>query len=131
MAAVQEIAKGWNDDSDTLPWLKDRALNDQNANVRMAAVQEIAKGWNDDLQTFDFLCDRTIHDPFIRSEDNILANFQTNPRQTALAAILKYYSDKPQTLELLKIISNNDPDEQLKEFAKKELAKLSENLVGA
>jgi HEAT repeat protein/energy-coupling factor transporter ATP-binding protein EcfA2 len=118
--AVQEIAKGWKDDADTLPWLKDRALNDQNYDVRRAAVQEIAKGWKDDLQTFDFLCDRAIHDPFKREED-----WQTNPRQTALEAILQHYSDKPQTLELLKAISNNDPDKRLKKFAKKELAKLS------
>jgi hypothetical protein len=34
-------------------------------------------------------------------------------------------------LELLKTVSNSDPDEKLKEFAKKELAKLSENPVGA
>jgi predicted NACHT family NTPase len=125
-AAVQEIAKGWKDDSDTLPWLKDRALNDQNANVRRAAVQEIAKGWKDDPQTFDFLCDRAIHDPFKREE-----GWEYNPRQTALKAILEHYSDKPQTFELLKIVSNNDPDEQLREFAKEELAKLSENPVGA
>ncbi len=125
-AAVQEIAKGWKDDSDTLPLLKNHALNDQDNDVRSAAVQEIAKGWKDDLQTFDFLCDRAIHDPFKRQYD-----FETNPRQTALEAILKHYSDKPQTLELLKTVSNNDPDEQLKEFAKKALAKLSENPVGA
>jgi hypothetical protein len=56
---------------------------------------------------------------------------QDNPRQTALEAILKHYRDKPQTLELLKTISNNDRDEKLKEFAKVELAKLSENPVGA
>ncbi|WP_318657991.1 NACHT domain-containing protein [Pseudanabaena sp. ABRG5-3] len=126
IAAVQEIAKGWKDDSDTLPLLKDRALNDQDDDVRRAAVQEIVEGWKDDPQTFDFLCDRAIHDPFKREED-----WEGNPRQTALEAILKYYSDKPQTLELLKAISNNDRDEKLKEFAKVELAKLSENPVGA
>jgi predicted NACHT family NTPase len=125
-AAVQEIAKGWNDDSDTFPLLKNRALNDPNQFVRWSAVQEIAEGWNDDPQTFDFLCDRAIHDPFNRQYE-----YQTNPRQTALEAILKHYSDRPQTLELLKTVSNNDPDEQLKEFAKEKLAKLSENPVGA
>ena len=125
-AAVQEIAKGWKDDSDTLPLLKDRALNDQNWDVRWAAVQEIAKGWNDDPQTFDFLSDHVIHNPFDRKYD-----WQTNPRQAALEAILKHHSDKPQTLELLKTVSNDDRDEKLKEFAKKELAKLSKNPVGA
>jgi hypothetical protein len=42
---------------------------------------------------------------------------------------LRFY-DRPQTLDLLKAIANSDPDEKLKEFAKKELAKLSENLLG-
>ncbi|GBO52694.1 hypothetical protein APA_363 [Pseudanabaena sp. lw0831] len=129
-AIVYMIAKSWKDDPDTLPLLKDRALNDQNEYVRMAAVQEIAKGWKDDLQTFDFLCDRAINDSFVRGESLVALAF-VNPRQTALEAILKHYSDKPQTLELLKTVSNNDPDERLKEFAKKELAKLSENPVGA
>jgi hypothetical protein len=124
--AVQAIAKGWKDDSDTLPLLKDRALNDQHEYVRGAAVQEIAKGWKDDPQTFDFLCDRAIHDPFKREED-----WEYNPRKTALEEILQHYSDKPQTLELLKTVSNNDRDEKLKEFAKEELAKFSENPVGA
>ena len=126
MAAVLAISKGWKDDSDTLPLLKDRALKDEDNDVRMSAVQEIAKGWKNDPQTFDFLCDRAINDHFKRQY-----GFETNPRQTAIFTILQHYSDKPQTLELLKAISNNDPDEKLKEFAKKALAKLSENPVGA
>ncbi|MFN7761926.1 MAG: NTPase, partial [Pseudanabaena sp.] len=95
-----------------------------------AAVQEIAQGWKDDIQTFDFLCDRAINDPFVRGRDQFDI-YRTNPRQTALEGILQYYRDKPQTLELLKAISNNDPDEKLKGFAKEELVKLSENPVGA
>jgi predicted NACHT family NTPase len=126
MAAVQEIAKGWKDDSDTLPWLKDRALNDWTQYVRMATLEVIAKGWKDDPQTFNLLYDRAIHDPFKRIE-----SWETNPRQTALERILEHYSDKPQTLELLKAISSNDSDEKLKEFAKEEFAKLSENPEGA
>ncbi len=123
---INNIASIWQDSSGILDWLKDHALNDENEYVRRAAVQEIAKGWKDDPQTFDFLCDRAIHDPFKREKDR-----QTNPRQTALEAILEHYRDNPQTLELLKAIYNNDPDEKLKEFAKKELAKLSENSLGA
>lgn len=37
---------------------------------------------------------------------------------------LQFY-DKPQTLELLKAIANNDPDKKFKELANEELAKLS------
>ena len=153
-AAVEEISNGWKKDPDTLPWLKDRALNDQDEHVRMAAVEgigqywekdpntilflqnhafndeswgvrravvkSISEEWKDNSQAFKFLYDCTFHDPFIREED-----WQTNPRQTALEAILKYYSDNPQTLELLNHVANNDPDEKLKKFAQQELAKLS------
>ena len=42
-----------------------------------------------------------------------------------------HFHNQPQTWELLEAITDNDRDEQLKEFAKKELAKLSENPVGA
>ena len=117
--AVEAIGQGWKDDPDTLPWLKERALNDQDEYVRSAAVKAIGQGWKDDLQTFDFLCDRAIHDPFEREED-----WQANPRQTALEAILKHYRDKPQTVDLLKAIAQNDSDEKLKKFAEEELAKI-------
>jgi hypothetical protein len=41
-----------------------------------------------------------------------------------LEAILKNYPEHPKTLELLIDRANNDPDEQLREFAKRQLAKL-------
>ena len=45
MAAVQEWARGWPQDPETLPLLKDRARSDEHYDVRMAAVQELARGW--------------------------------------------------------------------------------------
>ena len=128
--AIQSITKSCKEDPDTLTLLKDRALNDEDDYVRSVAVQAIAKVWKDATHTFVFLCDCAINDPFIRGQEEF-SFLLTNPRQTALEAILQHYSDKPQTLELLEAISSNDPDEQLKEFAKEELAKLSENPVGA
>jgi hypothetical protein len=126
MSAVQEIAKGWKDDSDILPWLKECVLNDWNWDMRSVVLQEIAQGWKDDPQTFDFLCDRAINDPFVRGED-LFAMDETNPRQASLEAILEHYSDKPQTLKLLKTVSNSDPDEKLRKFAKTKLAKLQQS----
>lgn len=46
--AVQELARGWKDDPDTLPILKQRATSDKNPNVRRAAIQELAHGWKED-----------------------------------------------------------------------------------
>ncbi|TAG37433.1 MAG: HEAT repeat domain-containing protein, partial [Oscillatoriales cyanobacterium] len=54
-AAVQEIARGWKDDPETLPWIKQHAQSDDNFMVRYAAVQELARGWKDDPETLPLL----------------------------------------------------------------------------
>jgi hypothetical protein len=51
-------------------------------------------------------------------------SWQDNPRQTALAAIIELYPDRPQTLELVRDRAQNDSDETLREFAQKKLAQL-------
>ena len=124
--AVELIAIGWENNNQTLSLLKNCAINNEKNSMRNEALQVIIQEWKGDPQAFAFLHDVTLLDPFMR--ENI---FQTNPRKTALEAILVHYRDKPQTLELLKTVSNSDSDEKLKEFAKEELAKLSENPVGA
>jgi HEAT repeats len=45
--AVEELARGWKDDPDALPWLKDRAAREENELVRSVAVQELARGQKD------------------------------------------------------------------------------------
>lgn len=44
IGVLQELARGWKDDAETLPWLKERARSDENDAVRRAAVQELARG---------------------------------------------------------------------------------------
>ena len=68
---------------------------------------------------FEFFYNCAINDPFKREE-----YWQDNPRKTALKAILKHHRDNPQTLELLRDRSENDPDEKLRKFAKEELQKI-------
>src|SRR5260370_18632736 len=46
-AAVQEVARGWKDDAETLPLLKGSARPDEKFPVRMAAVHEVAPGRDD------------------------------------------------------------------------------------
>jgi HEAT repeat protein len=116
-SAVQELARGWKDDPETLPWVKQLAQSDNNWAVRRAAVQELARGWKDESGIFELLCDVAINDPFDREED-----WQDNPRQTALAAIIELYPDRPQTLELVRDRAQNDPDQELREFAQEKLA---------
>ena len=50
-AAVQELARGWKDNPDTLPILKDCARSGENSDVRFVVVQELARGWRDDPET--------------------------------------------------------------------------------
>ena len=71
-AAVQELARGWKDDKDTLTILKDRAVNDATpeaeweswrSGVRDVALQAIARGWPDDPETLALLRKREKNDP--------------------------------------------------------------------
>ena len=52
---MEELARGWRTDADTLPILKDRARNDESEFVRQGAVQELARGWRTDPETLAFL----------------------------------------------------------------------------
>ena len=45
-----------------LNWLKDRAINDGEEEVREAAVRELARGWRTDADTLPFLKDRARND---------------------------------------------------------------------
>jgi hypothetical protein len=71
-AAVQELARGWKDDPDTLPWLKDRAVKDVSpaadderwvGGVRYSALHAIVGGWPNDPGTLLLLRDRAENDP--------------------------------------------------------------------
>jgi HEAT repeat protein len=99
-----------------LPWLKDRALLDENEYVRRAAVNAIIQNSQKDPELFEFLVNIAINDPFKREY-----NFQSNPRQTALESLLENFSDNPKTLEILNQVAFNDSDEKLREFAVEKL----------
>jgi len=118
-AAVQELARRWKDDPETLPIIKQRAQSDDDKYGRYAAVQELARRWKNDPELFELLCNVAINDPFDRENE-----WQENPRQTALAAMIKLYPDRPQTLELVRDRAQNDSDEKLRRFAQRKLAQL-------
>ena len=118
-AALKAIAQSWKDDPDTLPWLKLCAQHSDKDHMRSAAATALVDGWKDDSQTFDLLCHIAMHDRFQRKYD-----FQDNPRQTVLEAILKNYPDRPEIIDLLRDRSINDADEKVQKFAEQELSKL-------
>ncbi|MEG4502665.1 HEAT repeat domain-containing protein [Microcoleus sp. F6_B4] len=120
VAAVEELARGWKDDPETLPGLKQLAQSDDDWRVRVAAVEELARGWKDDPELFELLCEVAINDPF----DHRGKYRWRNPRQTALAAMIDLYPDRPQTLEIVRDRAQNDSDYFFREFAQKKLAEL-------
>ena len=68
------------------------------------------------------LYDRALNDLCEREYE-----WEGNPRQIALEAIIKQRPNSPQTLSLLRDRADNDPDEKLRDFAKKKLKKWSQN----
>ena len=152
-AAVQELARGWKDDLETLPILKERAQSDDNSTVRSAAVQELARGWKDDLETLPILKERAqsddnstvrsaavqelargwkddpelfelLCDVAINDSFERQYDWQNNPRQVALAATIELYPDRTKTLELVRDRAQNDRDKKLREFTQEKLAEL-------
>jgi hypothetical protein len=83
------------------------------------SVQGLAKHFHDDSEVIDLICHVAEHDPFTRQK-----MLSTNPRQTALEALFTHYRTHPKTLELLRDRAINDPDEQLREWAKEQIARM-------
>ncbi|MEI2581740.1 HEAT repeat domain-containing protein, partial [Scytonema sp. PRP1] len=99
--------------------LKQRATADDNWDVRRAAVQALGKNFTYQPELFDIYYNCAINDPFERKERR-----ETNPRRVALEIIVKQHPHHPQTLPLLRDRAENDPDEQVREYAQKKLAEL-------
>ncbi|NEP82733.1 MAG: HEAT repeat domain-containing protein, partial [Okeania sp. SIO3B3] len=117
--ALEQIVTGWKNEEGILELLKQRAVSDDNEDVRLEALEQIATGWKNGPGILELFYRIAINDPFQREED-----FQDNPRQTALEAIVKHYPDHLQTLPLLQDRAENDPDEKLRKWAKKKLQQL-------
>ncbi|MEH2176718.1 HEAT repeat domain-containing protein [Nostoc sp.] len=117
--AVQELAKNFKDDPDTKFFLKELAIHDDDNYVRGAAVRELAKYFKYQPELFDIYHNCAVNDSFERKEEH-----ETNPRRIALEIIIKQFPQHPQTLPLLRDRTQNDPDEQVREFAQKKLAQL-------
>ncbi|MEH2355569.1 HEAT repeat domain-containing protein [Nostoc sp.] len=117
--AIQELAKNFKDDPDTKFFLKELAIHDDDNYVRGVAVRELAKYFKYQPELFDIYHNCTVHDPFERKEEH-----ETNPRRIALEIIIKQFPQHPQTLPLLRDRAENDPDEQVREFAQKKLKQL-------
>ncbi|WP_366510700.1 HEAT repeat domain-containing protein [Moorena sp. SIO3F7] len=130
--AIEQLAQVYKHHQDTLPLLKEWARSDIDSMVRGTAIEQLAQGWHDQPWLWEFLCDRvawptanrvaalsehrTLNDTFERKED-----WETNPRQVALKAILEYYPNHAQNRSLLQNRAEHDPDPKLRQFAKEQL----------
>jgi predicted NACHT family NTPase len=117
--AVYKIVMLWKDHPDTLPWIKERAIKDNVSHIRRAAIRQLIREWKNDFSVFELLCNIAINDPFERQ-----LIIEDNPRQIALQAIIEQYPDHSQTLPLLRDKAENDPDEEVREFAQNKLKEL-------
>jgi len=124
LEAVKQIAKGWRHYPEMFELFRNCALNDP------FQPQDDLK---DRPRKFVPVISSTIkYRPFYDNLNDLISDrvrdefsyIQDNPRQTALEAIVEQYPDHPQTLPLLQDRAENDPDEQLREWAKKKLQRL-------
>ena len=121
---IEELARNWKDDQDILIVLiKCCQLENNNLikdSLRETLMQELIQSWQPSLDIYDFIYDFAADDsfsPLVAFE----SNYNCHPRQTALEIILENYPNHPKTLPLLRNRAENDPDEQLREFAQKKL----------
>ncbi len=84
------LAVGWHDDAQTLPLVRDRAINDESVGVRRTAVEALAAHYRDDAQTL----------PLLR-EWAMMAK-HSDVRRTAVEALAAHYRDDAQTLPLVR-----------------------------
>ncbi|BDC51565.1 hypothetical protein F183_A38800, partial [Bryobacterales bacterium F-183] len=110
-AAVQELARGWKDDPDTLPLLKDRVRSDEDGDVRAAAVLALARDWRDDPDTLPLLKDRA------RVDDSLAVQL------AVVQELARGWKDDPDTLPWLKDCARVDGSFAMQLAAVQELAR--------
>ena len=116
---IVEILEWAKNDTDTLELLKNSAQNDDDSQIRCAAIQQLLKGWGEKSDLTPLLIDITLNDSFIRKH-----GAQSNPRLVAIEGLVKYYSHYSGMIDLLQDRCDNDPDKQLREWARQQLGQL-------
>lgn len=117
-AALWALAEKHHDHPDTFLLLESH-LKDPHQNVQWTVVDAIAHYFPTNAGVFELLCNIARSFPFTREYDS-----WHNPRQIALQALLTHYPTHTTTLELLHDKTENDPDEQLREWARQQLERL-------
>ncbi|WP_442942357.1 HEAT repeat domain-containing protein [Nostoc sp.] len=120
-AAVRALAQNFKDDPDTKTWLKERATQDDHEDVQGAAVRELAQHFKYQPELLEIYYHCAVNNAF---KDSHNPPIKPNPRRIALEIIIKQFPQHDQTLPLLRDRAENDPDEQVREYAQKKLKQL-------
>ena len=115
-AIVEEIAAHFSIDSEIMLLLKQRTISDENYVARDTLIRSVSKHFNQEPGMFDLLYDVAQNDPCIPTE-----SWRENCRKTALGALLNYYPISSKTIDLLRDRAINDPDKQMREWARQQL----------
>ena len=110
-AALEELARGWPSEPDTLRILKSCAASDDDEDVRRSAVQELARGWRSDPRAL-----RILELRFESDEDN-------GVRQAAVQQVARGWPSDPETSPWLKALAQSDKDSEVRQTAVQELAR--------
>ncbi|MEM7587434.1 MAG: HEAT repeat domain-containing protein, partial [Acidobacteriota bacterium] len=97
-AAIQELARGWQEREDTRTLIVDRAQNDPDYPTRRAAIQELARGWQEREDTRTLIVDRAQNDP----------NY--DPRRAAIQELARGWQEREDTRTLIVDRAQNDPN---------------------
>ncbi|GBC62405.1 NTPase [Desulfonema ishimotonii] len=124
---VAAVSLCWEKEPDTLSWLKHLTTEDYD-DVRYVAIQELVLSWKNVPAVYEILCNCALKDPFERLYGSgKMYIFEDNPRQTALEALTQHFPERPHTRDLLQDRAQNDPDEQVREYAAKALERLNQD----
>ncbi|MDI9394795.1 MAG: HEAT repeat domain-containing protein, partial [Euryarchaeota archaeon] len=110
-SAVQELARGWHEDTETLNIIKQRATNDEDNDVRSTSIRELAQGWHDDPEALVITKQRATNDE------------SRNVRGTAVLELARGWHDDTETLNIIKERATNDEDSTVRRTAVQELAR--------
>ncbi|WP_422730877.1 HEAT repeat domain-containing protein, partial [Nostoc cycadae] len=117
VTAVAQLAKAFKDDSTKSILLQLATAKDDDSGVQVTAVAQLAKAYKSQLELFEIYYNCAANDPFKGKHEW----YRPNPRRVALEIIVKQYPQHDRTLPLLRDRAENDPDEEVREYAEKQL----------
>lgn len=115
--ALQQLAKIYTKKHEVISLIINLAQSDEDENIRAIAIQVLTENCSSEPKVFEVLCNCATNDPYEREHEGELT-----VRHLALEAIIKNYPQHTQTSLLLQDRAKNDPDEQLRKFARDNLS---------